>query len=107
MTATPLKVSSAGESPSASDAHHYLFAGLLIDAESRKALSVVELEEVPDSGLDLNELASGAKDFLASVAEELKTAGAVERALKLYLEQQLTSRGHRHSEVVARVLERS
>jgi len=100
----PIPVSSAGESPSASSPHHVLFAGVLIHSQTLELLGRVKLEEVPESGLELSTLAEGAQTFVESVASELKTSPAIERALQLYLEQRLTGYGYRHSEVIVKAL---
>ena len=97
-------VSSAGESPSASAPHHVLCAGILVDPSTLEMLSSIHLEEAPESGVELPLLAIEAREFIASVAPTLETPAAIERALRLYLEQRLTGFGIRHSEVVVTAL---
>ena len=99
-------VSSAGESPTAGAQHHVLCAGVLVDPDSLELLSDITLGEGPESGLDLEELAADARQFLEPIASTLTTRAAVERAIQLYLEQRLTARGFRHSEVLVRTLVR-
>ncbi|WP_448388496.1 hypothetical protein [Microbacterium aurum] len=101
---TPAAVSSAGESPSAGAPQHLLCAGVLVDAESLELLSDITLEEAPESGIALPVLATGAREFITSMKDSLRSPMAIERALQLYLEQRLTTYGLRHSEVIARAL---
>lgn len=83
---------------------HLLCAGLLVDAESLEFLSDITIGEIPESGIVLSVLAERAQEFLSAVAPALGTRPGIERALALYLEQQLATYGLHNSEIVISVL---